>query len=193
MAAPAYLRLVKGDGSGTGTGVDTQEAPIGRLFQITPAVEPSVDARTSRPTLDASALYRNLAPEDGRVIQALGLIGRCTGHIEAASTIDARRDFIGYDEELIRAKDSLRKLFALRDIGDGFAAVINAVLCAIANCEERVLSAKQFSSLLSVLRQLRKKPMMHFDSATPLLDELEDSDLDIEPPFIGALTGFLDE
>jgi len=121
------------------------------------------------------------------------LIARCTEHIEAAAKIDAKADFIGYDEELIRAKDFLRKLFALRDIGDGFAAVINAVLCAVANGEEKALSAKQLSALQNVLKQLRKRPMMHFDSATPLLDELEDSDLNIEPPFIGALTGFLDE
>jgi hypothetical protein len=142
--------------------------------------------------LDALALYPDLQAQDGRLIQAIRLLNECNDHLLEASQVDAAADFIEYDERIMRAKNALRKLYALREIGDGFGATVNGVLCALQNMDGEVLSAKQVSTLMEVVKRLRNKPMLHFDSAMVLLDELDELGLDLEPPFVRIL-GFTGE
>ena len=121
-------------------------------------------------------------------IGAIRLLNECGQHLCVAMRVDVTSDFIDFDEKVMRAKDSLRKLYALRAIGDGFGAVVNAIICAFANKDPEGLAPPQISTVIEVLRQLRKRPMLHFDSSMNLLDQLEDSGLNIEPPFFELLT-----
>jgi hypothetical protein len=153
----------------------------------------SVDGNTvlqpeNAKVLTPAELYPDLDDRDGPVIQALRLLTDCLEQITLAGQIDPGVDFTSYDERMMRASDSLRKLYALRDIGDGFGASINALMWAIRNKDTEALSGRQTSTMLEVIKQLRNKPMLHFDSAMTLLDQLEDSELNIEPPFVELLT-----
>jgi len=133
-------------------------------------------------------LYRDLDYRDGYVVEALQLLKECAGHLTAATHADPAADFVEYDEQIMRASERLRRLFALREIGDGFGATINALLWALQNQLGERLTAKQLSNLLDVIDQLRKRPMLHFDSSMRLLDQLEDSCLNIEPPGLDLLS-----
>ncbi len=137
--------------------------------------------------LGPNELYSGLEAEDGRVIQALRLLKECREQVREASLIDAKSDFIGYDENMMRALGTLRKLFALREIGDGFAATINALIWALQERESDPLTARQFSTVIEVVDQLRRRPKLHFDSSMKLMDQLEDSELDTEPPIFDVL------
>ena len=143
--------------------------------------------RENRKILTPNELYPNLEENDGPVIQALRLISNCCEYLLSALRIDPKLDFIAYDEKMMRARDSLRKLYALRAIGDGFGATINAIIWSLWHKETEALTARQISTIVEVLNQLRKRPMLHFDSSMSLMDQLEDSELDIEPPFTKLL------
>lgn len=137
--------------------------------------------------LNPDELYSSLESHDGDVIQALRLLSRCIESLTAAATIDPMKDFIAYDEQMMRVRDSLRKLFGLRTIGEGFGATINAIIWALGNVDLKPLSPAQISTVLDVIGQLRKRPLLRFESSMGLLDQLEASALDIEPPFSGLL------
>jgi len=91
---------------------------------------------------------------------------------------------------MMRARCHLRDLFALREIGDGFGATINAIIWGIHNKDAEVLTTRQLSLVIEVLNELRKKPLLHFDSAMKLVDQLEDSDLDTEPSTLDSFIEF---
>ena len=131
-------------------------------------------------TLVPSDLYPTLGPDDGEIIQAIALLGRCMETLESARQINDKTDFIAYDEEMMRVRQELRQLFQLRQIGDGFGATVNAVLWALQNKDPERLSQRQLSVVVETLGQLRLKPLLHFDTAMTLMDQLEDSDLDID-------------
>jgi len=139
-------------------------------------------------TLGTAELYRSLDSQDGTLIQAIRLIHECIENLHSAERIDSNLDFIGYDEKVMRLKDLLRKLFMLRSIGDGFGSVVSAIIWGLKNQEPEALARPQISVILDVLGQLRKKPMLHFDSSMNLLDHLEDAGLNIEPPIVGLLS-----
>ena len=155
----------------------------------------TVDSRGSsnlNHVLDATALYPNV--ESGPVLQAQRLIGECLEFLKKADkTPPGTMHLIEYDSLMIRARHLLRRLFELRHIGDGFGATINGLLCSLHNKQAERLTAKQFSAVCEALGQLQRRPRLHFDSANGLLDQLEDVGLDIEPPFVEQITGYLDE
>jgi hypothetical protein len=165
----------------------TSGSTSGQIFSITVEKE-NVIQRTDAKVLSPAELYPDLQAQDGRVIQALLLLRECGDYLQSAIRIDPKTDFIGYDEKMMRARNSLRRLYALREIGDGFGAVINAMIWALRNKDSETLTSRQISTVVEVLNQLRKKPLLHFDSSMNLLDQLEDSDLNIEPPFMDLLT-----
>jgi hypothetical protein len=158
-----------------------------RMFEIT-ATGSAVPQRSATNVLTAVDLYRDLDSKDGYIVEALQLLTECASHLIAASHIDPTVDFVAYDEQIMRASERLQKLYALRDIGDGFGAAINAVLWAIHNRLAEPLTAKQMAAVLDVINQLRKRPLLHFDSSMSLQDQLEDSDLNIEPPVFDLLS-----
>jgi hypothetical protein len=140
--------------------------------------------------LKAVDLYPSLEVQDSEIIQALQLLGSCIEWLQAARQIDSEADFIGFDETMMRARGHLRDLFALRQIGDGFGATINAILWALHNQEVDILTPRQLTFVIEVLGELRRKPLLHFDSAMKLLDQLEDSNLNIEPSRIDFILEF---
>ncbi|MGA3133430.1 MAG: hypothetical protein ABSD59_21765 [Terracidiphilus sp.] len=152
--------------------------------------EQNVAQRLGSNILSPAELYPNLEAEDGRVIQALYLLKQCCEFLGCAIQIDPRSDFISYDERMMRVRQLLRRLYALREIGDGFGATINAVIWGLRRKESEALTTRQLSTVVEVLSQLRKRPILHFDSAMALLDQLEDAELDVDPPFIELLTEF---
>lgn len=160
-----------------------------RTFAITSTGGAALQ-RSATHVLTPAELYRDLDSKDGYIVEALQVLTECAGHLTAASHIDPTVDFVAYDEQVMRASERLRRLFALREIGDGFGATVNALLWALQNRLAEPLAAKQMAAVLNVVNQLRKRPLLHFDSSMSLQDELEDADLNIEPPVSDLLSIF---
>lgn len=139
--------------------------------------------------IEPDQLYPFSDPNESAILQALALLGVCNSALRRAQRIDPNSDYLSFDEELIRARAALRSLFALRDIGEGFATVINASLWALKNRDADVVSKRQLTVLQNSLATLKRRPVMHFDSAVALLEEMEGAELLIEPNRIDELFG----
>jgi hypothetical protein len=160
-----------------------------RTFAVTSAGGAALQKSPTH-VLTPAELYPDLESKDGYIVEALQVLTECANHLTVASSIDPAVDFVAYDEQIMRASERLRRLFALREIGDGFGATVNALLWAIQNRLAEPLAAKQMAAVLNAVNQLRKRPLLHFDSSMSLQDELEDSGLNIEPPDFDLLSIF---
>lgn len=134
-------------------------------------------------------LYPFTEDNDSVLSQAINLLSEADKYLSEALGIDPINDFVGFDEKLMRVRAALRKLFELRYLGDGFGAVINGCLWSLKNKETETLSRRQTTLLRDTLAELKRKPLMHFDTAMSLLDELEVAELSPEPEILDDLFG----
>jgi hypothetical protein len=147
----------------------------------------SVDGGEKFLVLRPNELYPFSDVNDAVLFQALEMLGECIGVLESAQRIDPLSDYIGFDEQMMEARALLKDLFDLRSIGDGFGSVVNAVLWSLRNKDTETLNRKQISTLLESLKELKRKPLMHFDTAMSVVDQLEEADLIVEPSMLDDL------
>lgn len=171
--------------SGTGATQVVTRANLARLLD-------SSHSQESKAELTPRDLYAD-APADSRIARALDLIERAKKVLEKARDTDRAENFFEFDEQLITAHALLKKAFRCREIGDGYAAIINALNWALANRPADSLNKRQLGSMLAALERLLHGPFIHFDSAMAIMDELETAELDIEPPALALLTSSLDD
>lgn len=137
--------------------------------------------------LGPNELYSFSDDDDAAIFQGIQLLTRCTGILLAAQQINPEEDYIGFDENMMQLRATLRGLFALRTLGDGFASVVNAVLWSLKNKDTETLDKKQLSSILEAVSELKRKPLMHFDTAMSIVDQLEETGLIVEPSMLDEL------
>ena len=130
--------------------------------------------------------------EETRLIKALDYVERASLSLRNALAFDPSGQFIPFDQELIAARSLLLLSFRYREIGDGYAAIINASIWALANRGAAGLSKRQVNVIIGALERVSGGPLLHFDTAMQVLDELEAAELDIEPPTLDLLTDELD-
>jgi hypothetical protein len=120
-------------------------------------------------------------------------VERASLSLQNALTLDPATEFISFDLEIMTARSLLLNAFRYRDIGDGYAAIINAVVWALSNRGPKALSRRQINVIVNSLERISKGPFLHFDTSMQVLDELEEADLNIEPPSLDLLTADLDD
>jgi hypothetical protein len=150
-------------------------------------VTKSADGAEKYIVLRPNELYPFSNVDDAALFQALQLLTDCVKVLESAQRIDPDADYIGFDEQMMRARALLRDLFSLRSLGDGFGSVINAVLWSLKNKDTETLTRKQIATLLESVKELKRKPLMHFDTAMSIVDQLEEADLVVEPSMLNDL------
>ena len=142
--------------------------------------------------LSLQELYPDL-PEDSRMRRGMSLVERARLTLQNALIFDPTTSFFVFDQEIMRARAFLVKAFDYREIGEGYAALVNALIWAIGNRKPGSPSRRQINAIMSALDRLTNGPYMHFDTAMQVMDDLEDVDLDIEPPTLDILTAELDD
>jgi len=110
-----------------------------------------------------------------------------------ALNFDPTTDFFQFDQEIMRARAIFLKAFMYRDIGEGYAALVNAVIWALANRKHGSPSRRQINVISSSMERLISGPYLHFDTSMQIMDDLEEADLDIEPLSLDMLTEEFDE
>jgi hypothetical protein len=190
------ISIATGRGSQTPLGSSqpytTDSAAPATLRILYAEVPDSLPAETHGRTLSPQQLY----PEhfdDSRLLKALNLIERARVDLQNALSLDSSNDFFSFDQEIMRVRALLVKAFRYREIGEGYAALINAIIWALANRKPSSPSKRQINVISTSLDRLAKGPYMHFDTAMQVMDELEDADLSIEPPTLDILTAELDD
>jgi hypothetical protein len=158
------------------------------LAAVSERVQPYLSATELKP--------RDLYPDaelDSVVANALRFADRAKSALEAARETNPIDNFFSFDEQIITAHALIAKAFRYRNIGDGFAAIINALNWALANRTPGSPNNRQLSVMLETLDRLIEGPFIHFDTAMTIMDELENAELEIDPPVLDLLTSSLDD
>lgn len=142
-------------------------------------------------TIDIDALY----PSAPGIISPLGL---ALEHLKEAITDTEIAEELLVDRDLIRADDRMQlvharlyELFAQRDIGDGFGAVINACLSGLENTLGESLRVDQIQTIRFCLWKLRQQPLIDFDASVVLVGKLEKCGLRVQPETMEAIADLL--
>lgn len=180
-----HLRLVSSNDS-TASGQDLTDVSQGLQFDKLPAT----GVQPGRDSLTVDDLYP-AAEELGSSLQVvLRLLVEVADYLSEAVMGFQQDRLLEADNALIHSGRALRELFAHRDLGDGFATVINACLQALRN-RGGTMPAAQLTNIRSVVLKLRSLPNINYDTATELVMQLEDAGLNVDPPGFDVLVELL--
>jgi hypothetical protein len=98
-----------------------------------------------------------------------------------------KRRLMEADRYTQRFEATLPALFRCREVGDGYAVVINSLHFAAINKRGEPLNLDQLTTAWRILRELRSKPFVEFDQALEYVEELEASGLHVDPPIVSEL------
>lgn len=79
----------------------------------------------------------------------------------------------------------LRELFCLREIGDGFATVANALLSAVENLPGGMATMEQLHAIRQRCVRIQVEPYLSTADADVQVDRLERAGLQTEPAVLG--------
>ncbi|HVT18679.1 MAG TPA: hypothetical protein VHQ90_21170 [Thermoanaerobaculia bacterium] len=146
-----------------------------------PAVGPDLEA------VELRSIYPNLEENTSLLGQALALLESAISHLREALAKRAASEFVEADDELLHVRVKLRKLFALRQLGNGFAALVNALYFCIANESDEPFEEAQLRLLLRNLTQLSRQPFPSFEEALSSIEALEEIGFQVEPSILELL------
>ncbi len=127
-------------------------------------------------------LYRDLTTS--RLKTALELLDEALRFADAAAASLEDEDVIGADDELSKLAALLPELFCCRSLGEGFAAVVNALRQSLLNRLEKPLDPAQLAAIRRALTLVRTKPFISFEDAVRMVMMMEDAGLDVDHPAI---------
>jgi hypothetical protein len=138
-------------------------------------------------SMDIARLYDAPVGDSSNIVRAIELLKEVAEHFS-----DARKanDLIDTDRSLQRAQKALPKLFALRSIGDGFGVIVNSLYVAFTNLHGKAMNKAQIEVAWRVVRDLRNRLALSLEQGIQLVEELEESGLEVDPP---ELAGLLDD
>lgn len=132
-------------------------------------------------------LYPATESNRTELIRALQLLAEAVPALEHARDALRSNDLIRSDHHVHSIQLLLPQLFRCRAIGDGFAAVVNALEIAFVNQGGQPLTEKQIVTVLRTLKELRSRPFVPFDLAQQSIEELEKVGLGVDPVTLGEL------
>lgn len=147
----------------------------------------------SRAPIKTDDLYAARDAVSRELDTALRLLKEATAKAQDAVEAFERDNDIEADDALQRLQAVLPELFCCRKLGDGYAAVVNAIMCAFENLEGIPPSIDQVTQILITFRSLRETPFMGLEHATDAVGALEGVGLVVEPPSFKYLADWLDD
>ena len=146
---------------------------------------------TSPSELSVEELYPEMSAIRPEIVIATGLLDSGLADLNNALALSNENQTILADDAIQRFEATLPELFACRVVGDGFAAVTNALVHGLDNRQGELLSAKQIQTLRTVVTNLRKQPFLSFDDAIDSVMEMESAGFIVEPQGFEALADWL--
>jgi hypothetical protein len=190
------ISIDDGRGNQTFVGSPRPQVVMGAAAATLPVVFAQISDTLPPEPSGAPLSLQQLYPSqtyDSRQFKALNLIERARVTLVDALNFDPSANFLQFDQEIMRARAILLKAFMYRDIGEGYAAVVNAVIWALANRKPGLPSRRQINVISKSMQRLISGPYIHFDTSMQILDDLEGADLDIEPPSLDILIEGFDD
>ena len=177
-----YRPITGSDLPGTNPGnLRTAGRPAGQSQAVT--------ARTQSPEpIPIDVLYPATEGAVSNLVKALSLLGDAISLLDNARIAITNREDIVADRFVQRFQHLLPQLFAARNIGDGYAVIVNSLHFGFINQAGRPLTLEQITTVWRMLRELRNAPFVQFDQALEQVSEIEASDFRVDPPILSAFT-----
>jgi hypothetical protein len=174
-------------------GTDTSPPATGWHFDATTLTERSQAADSDEP-IQFESVYPFSELLSPQVKAAHTLLRDAISRLTAAIETLEFPNQIGADDHTLHVVVLLRELFCLREIGDGFAAVVSASMSGLLNLQRTAPpNIHQLTSIRRRLEFIHRQPFASLDEVAPEIERLEEASLDLEPPGLGVLTDLLEE
>lgn len=161
------------------------------ILSKSPFVNLDRPAPTQRIAIDE--LYPGVPAIRPQLSTALRLLQEGLGQLNFATEALQNGDEIGADDAIQRFEATLPELFACRELGTSFGAIISAVTNALRNRHGEFLTQLQMTALRTVVNEVRDEPFMSFDLAVAAITKLEDAGFIVEPEAFDVIADWLDE
>jgi hypothetical protein len=159
-------------------GVSLTGVPDARGWYIASSAPP-VPARA----ISISALYQAQEARSVGFTRALELLGQATEALSEARDAIQTGDRIAMASEMMTFEGLLSPLFECRQIGEGFANIINVIHLGAANLQGAPYSEEQVNTLWRVIRALSVGPFVSFSDSLVTVRELEKVGLSFKSAF----------
>lgn len=150
-----------------------------------------LDGARPQTAIPINALYPDLDGATGVLRSALRLTESALALVEESAAL-RWSDPVGSDDRMNRLVPVLLELFCWRELGEGFAVVVNGLLCGVKNQVADTWNGPQLKAVHDVIYALRSEPYLDFDKAIRHVEQLEASGLTPEPRELEILADWLD-
>jgi hypothetical protein len=172
----------------TSTGDDVKSKAT---FRTTNSVDEPMEVQGGRITIEE--LYPSSEAAAPELNAALRLLANGLDCVNKAFEATKKGHAIEGDDAIQRLQALLPELFNCRTLGDGYGAIINALLGSLENMHGVPLNEGQIMAIREVLGRVRSEPFLEFNSALDEIDKLEQANFVVVPPGFEELTDWLDE
>ena len=155
-------------------------------------VRPVTGVSTGLPA-DLQDIYR--APEAGSIElrSAMRILPEAVNWTESAmEALNADEPFQA-DDAMLHVRSLMPELFCCRGLGDGFGAVINAILSSFEKRQGLPMEIGHLEAIRRALSAIRSEPRMSFDRALDLISVMEEAGLSVDPAGADELAEWLSE
>jgi hypothetical protein len=142
--------------------------------------------------IDTKDLYP-LYTEHSFLSSAIQLLEEGIKYLNESIKMLNKDDLLSSDDALQRFQALLPELFCCRNLGDGFGAVVNSIFHSLKNLDGIPLNGKQLEAVLKTVRRIYTEPYIAFNEAVEEIMSLENTELEMEPPYIEFAADLLNE
>jgi len=138
---------------------------------------------TGAKPISIDVLYQAREAGSRNFNRAIELLGLASESLSEARDAIGDNDRVACASELMRFEQLLQPLFECREIGDGFANVINTIHIAIANRNGEPLTDVQINTLWRIVRTLLNGPFLNFSESLVFVRDLSKVGLGLNNSF----------
>lgn len=180
--AAATIRELKPD-AGTGVSQPLEAKPNVVAISDSPRYQPS--------RISIDALYPDSTGATDVFRTSQRLLATAANYVTESAGL-RWTDPVASDDKMSQLFPILLELFCCRELGEGFAAVINGLIHSVRNNASEQWDGTQLKEVASVIDSLRSEPYLNLDQAIAYLDRMERVELVPEPPELDILGDWLD-
>jgi hypothetical protein len=154
-------------------------SPTGVAFKVNEAIPLAS-------VIPTDVLWETVPGTRSQVVRALELLKEACDNLTQAR---AHQNALDADRFVQRVQSALPKLFACREISDGYGLTINSLHFAFLNLNGIPLTRDQLDVVWRITRELKRKPIISIEQGIQLAETLEEAGLQVDPPDLAELVG----
>jgi hypothetical protein len=139
----------------------------------------------------ASKLYPDLDGQESIFGAALKLLDEASGQIAEALEAMGQDDRYGADDAVQKFGALLPELFCCRSLGDSFGTVVISLFHGLENKNGTPISADQIKCIDLAIKKLIREPFLQYADALEVVNKLEESGLNPNPPGLNVIVEVL--